>query len=276
VWCVVPEELIAVFHDPLNPSVLIGSRSRTAAEPNERLGGVFCVVALARWGERRVVGGRWPLVFTARSLDFVIVPSEPSQKCSDDVDTNRDNLMKILSSCSYAVLLIACMAVVSLGQVAFSDEPEPATGVKLERLTWKQFKTRLAANKQIKYTVVDAWSTTCGPCKENFPHVLEMHRKYGDKGLAVISLSLDDPTDKAAVAEAERFLKEKKAVFTNVLLDENFGEGFEKLNINAIPAVFVYGPDGKEVKRFTMDDPKNQFTYEDVEKALSALLDGKS
>ena len=40
------------------------------------------------------------------------------------------------------------------------------------------------------------------------------------KGLAVISLSLDDPTDKAAVAEAEKFLKEKKAVFTNVLLDE--------------------------------------------------------
>ena len=48
------------------------------------------------------------------------------------------------------------------------------------------------------------------------------------------------------MAEAEKFLKEKKAAFTNVLLDENFGDGFEKLNINAIPAVFVYGPDGKE------------------------------
>jgi thiol-disulfide isomerase/thioredoxin len=187
--------------------------------------------------------------------------------------TNRYNPMKVL--CFYSVLLIACLAVLSHGKAAFSDEREPANDVKLERLTWKQFQARLAANKQIKYTVVDAWSTTCGPCKENFPHVLEMHRKYGQKGLAVISLSLDDPTDKTAVAEAEKFLKEKKAVFTNVLLDENFGEGFEKLNINAIPAVFVYGPDGKEVKRFTMDDPKNQFTYEDVEKALIALLDGK-
>ena len=96
------------------------------------------------------------------------------------------------------------------------------------------------------------------------------------KGLAVISLSLDDPTDKAAVAEAEKFLKDKKAAFTNVLLDENFGDGFEKLNINAIPAVFIYGPDGKEVKRFTMDDPNNQFTYDEVEKAIVALLDGKT
>jgi len=88
-------------------------------------------------------------------------------------------------------------------------------------------------------------------------------------------LSLDDPTDKAAVAEAERFLKEKKATFTNVLLDENFGEGFDKLNINGIPAVFIFGPDGKEVKRFTMDDPNNQFTYDEVEKAVAHLLDAK-
>jgi hypothetical protein len=77
------------------------------------------------------------------------------------------------------------------------------------------------------------------------------------------------------VAEAERFLNEKKAPFTNILLDENFGDGFEKLNISAIPAVFIYGPDGKEVKRFTMDDPNNQFTYNEVEKAVVALLSAK-
>lgn len=102
-----------------------------------------------------------------------------------------------------------------------------------------------------------------------------MHRKYASKGLAVISLSLDDPSDKAAIDDAEKFLKARKAAFTNILLEENFGDGFEKLKINAIPAVFVYGPDGKEVKRFTMDDPNNQFTYDEVEKAVVALLDGK-
>ena len=53
---------------------------------------------------------------------------------------------------------------------------------------------------------------------------------------------------------------------------KNSGDGFEKLNIGAIPAVFVFGPDGKEVKRFTMDDPNNQFTYDEVEKAVVALL----
>jgi len=183
--------------------------------------------------------------------------------------------MKFCSSLLFAILLVAG---VSFGtpRAALSADKESGSGdaVKLERLTWGQFRQRLA-NKDVKYTMVDAWSTTCGPCKENFPHVMEMHRKYGPKGLSVISLSLDDPSDSAAVTEAERFLKEKKAVITNVLLDESFGEGFEKLNINAIPAVFLFGPDGKEMKRFTMDDPNKHFTYDEVEKAVAALLNAK-
>ena len=51
------------------------------------------------------------------------------------------------------------------------------------------------------------------------------------KGLAVISLSLDDPTDAKAVAEA-KVPREKKAVFTNVLLNEKYGNGFDRLDIN--------------------------------------------
>ena len=95
--------------------------------------------------------------------------------------------------------VLACAAVLSGAAAALSDDSASAADVKLERLNWKQFQARLAADKNIKYTIVDAWSTTCGPCKENFPHLVEMHRKYAKKGLAVISLSLDDPTDKAAV-----------------------------------------------------------------------------
>jgi thiol-disulfide isomerase/thioredoxin len=177
---------------------------------------------------------------------------------------------------SIGILGVAAgLAFLSGNQVAVSDDTGVAGEVKLVRLNWKQLQERLAADKTIKYTLVDAWSTTCGPCKENFPHVLAMHRRFAKKGLAVVSLSLDDPTNKAAVAEAEKFLKEKNSVVTNVLLDEESGEGFEKLNIIAIPAVFIYGPDGKEVKRFTMDDPNNQFTYDEVEKAVADLLDGK-
>jgi thiol-disulfide isomerase/thioredoxin len=183
--------------------------------------------------------------------------------------------MKTKHALFSALVLAIGSAVAADLRSAYSEERAPAGDVKLELLKWTQFQERLA-NKKVKYTIVDAWSTTCGPCKENFPHVVQMHKRFASKGLAVISLSLDDPEDKSAVAEAERFLKQNKAEFTNILLNEGFGEGFEKLNIGAIPAVFVFGPDGKEVKRFTMDDPNNQFTYDDVEKAVVALLGEKS
>lgn len=179
-----------------------------------------------------------------------------------------------------SINLMTVFGLLALGFVAVSgsttagDAPAAAAGkVKLESLKWTEFKQRIAANKTAKFTLVDAWATTCGPCKENFPHLVEMHHKYASKGLAVMSLSLDDPTDAKAVSSAEKFLQEKRAVFTNVLLNEDYGDGFDKLEIAAIPAVFLFGPDGKEVKRFTMDDPNHQFTYEQVEREVKALLE---
>lgn len=167
------------------------------------------------------------------------------------------------------------LTAVLFGATAWIVRGEDAASVKLEALKWPQFLERIAANKAAKFTIVDAWATTCGPCKKNFPHLVEMNHKYAKKGLAVVSLSLDDPSDKNALVDAEKFLKEKKATFTNILLDEELGVGFEKLDIGAIPAVFLYGPGGKEIARFTMDDPNHQFTYDEVEQAVIAVLDGK-
>jgi thiol-disulfide isomerase/thioredoxin len=153
----------------------------------------------------------------------------------------------------------------------------PDGKVELEKVSYNAFLKRVAENPtKARFTMVDAWATWCGPCKENFSHVVQMHQKYADKGLAVASLSFDDPAESKQVEDARSFLLEKKAFFPNYLLDEEFGAGFEKFGVNSIPAVFIYGPDGKEVKRFSWDDPNKQFTYDEVEQAVAALLDGKS
>lgn len=158
-----------------------------------------------------------------------------------------------------------------------SPRADDAPASTLEPLKYDAFVAKLtgARAKNYKYTLVDAWASNCGPCKENFPHLIALHRKYAPKGLQVISLSLDDTSDARAVEEARKFLRAQKATFLNVLLDEDFGVGFEKLDISAIPAVFLYGPDGKLVKKYTMDDPNNQFTYEQVEKDVMALFESK-
>ena len=87
-------------------------------------------------------------------------------------------------------------------------------------------------------------SSTPGPpgavlARRTSPTSSRCTRSIADKGLAVVSLSFDDPAKPKQVDEATEFLTEKKAVFTNFLLDEEYGVGFEKLNISAIPAVFL-------------------------------------
>jgi thiol-disulfide isomerase/thioredoxin len=156
-----------------------------------------------------------------------------------------------------------------------SPHPVPAR-VTFEPIKYEAFLKALAKN-DAKYTIVDCWASWCGPCKENFPHVLDMHKKYGDKGLKVLSLSFDGGTgetelDTQEIASAKAFLTAQKAEITNYLLDEERDMMFERFDILAIPAVFVYDADGKEVKRYTWDDPSNQFTYEQVEKEVAELL----
>jgi thiol-disulfide isomerase/thioredoxin len=205
-----------------------------------------------------------------------LIPKPPSRAIGSAAFSTRESAMKLGIRLLASTLLIVGCSLVGPGNAARSDDGGAEAKVKLERLNWSGFQNRLRENQKIKYTLVDVWSTTCGPCKENFPHVLEMHKKFASKGLQVVSLSLDDPEDSAAVKEAEKFLESKKSTIMNILLDEASSGGFEKLNINTIPAVFLFGPDGKEVRRFTMDDTRNQFTYEEVEKAVSKLLDAKS
>jgi thiol-disulfide isomerase/thioredoxin len=168
----------------------------------------------------------------------------------------------------------AAPAVTPVDLTKVSALAAPADEVSLVPVKFDAMRERIAA-KKAKLTMVDAWATWCGPCKENFPHVVEMNRKYGGEGLNVVSLSLDDPTEPKAVDEATQFLRESKAAFTNFLLDETQEDAFDHLKINGIPAVFLFGPDGKELRRYTMDDPDNQFTYEQVERDVAAMLQGK-
>jgi len=61
---------------------------------------------------------------------------------------------------------------------------------------------------------------------------------------------------------------------SNYLMDEIIPDAFDKLDLLGIPAVYVYGSDGELKQRLTGDDPNNQFTEEDVERAIDEMLSG--
>ena len=44
-------------------------------------------------------------------------------------------------------------------------------------------------------------------CKKEFPHLVEMQKKHGDRGLVVITVSVDPADDKEKVETANDFLR---------------------------------------------------------------------
>lgn len=159
------------------------------------------------------------------------------------------------------------------------DDPE----VKLTVGTWKDVEALVAKNAG-KIVVIDIWSTSCLPCMTEFPHLVEMHRKHGEK-VVCISFNVDYVGIKSKpvatyAKKVEVFLQKHKATCTNILSTMPSDEVFQSLELPSIPAAYVYGTDGKLIKRFDdslhVDGKEEAFTYKDdinplVEKLLQDM-----
>jgi thiol-disulfide isomerase/thioredoxin len=138
---------------------------------------------------------------------------------------------------------------------------EPVT---LRVVKWPALEAHLA-KQHGKVVLIDIWLNTCIPCKKEFPHFVELHRKFAEQGLVCISLNTDEPSEKEIALE---YLKSKKATFDNFLIDEPIPVWQEKLHTNTAPAALIFGHDGKLRKDFGDDE----FTYVEVEKAVVEAL----
>lgn len=94
-----------------------------------------------------------------------------------------------------------------------------------------------AANK---YVLIDFWASWCGPCRKEIPHLKEIYAQNKDKGLGVISISIDK--DDAAWRKA---ISEEKLEWTNIRdTDSSISSSY---HVSAIPALFVVDSEGRLV-----------------------------
>ena len=104
------------------------------------------------------------------------------------------------------------------------------------------FSSIVEANK---YTLLDFWASWCTPCRNAMPEIKKIYEKYGNKGLAVVSLSLD--TDEETWKKAVNDL----GMSWIQLCNPNGGsqEVSQAYGIEFIPTVLIIDKTGKIVSR---------------------------
>ena len=126
----------------------------------------------------------------------------------------------------------------------------------------KRFEQKLSEHKgQVVY--IDFWASWCKPCRQSFPWMNAIQKKYKAQGLKVITINID--SDKS---NADDFLKEYPAEF-EVVYDPK-GKLARKFKLKGMPNSFIVDRKGKLVSTHVGFNDKKQQSFENEILALLA------
>jgi DsbE subfamily thiol:disulfide oxidoreductase len=133
-----------------------------------------------------------------------------------------------------AATLAALVAGTGLGSAARADDKamakSPAPAWVLEDVNGKKVSSDQFDGKVV---VIDFWATWCPPCRAEIPGYIELQKKYGDQGLAIVGISLDQQ----GPGVVKRFMAKHGINYAIVMGDEAVVEAFG--GVEGIPTTFI-------------------------------------
>jgi cytochrome c biogenesis protein CcmG, thiol:disulfide interchange protein DsbE len=97
-----------------------------------------------------------------------------------------------------------------------------------------------------QFVYVDFWASWCAPCRQSFPWMNTLQRKFQDKGLHIIAINLDESDDPNSPA-IRGFLAKAPANFK--IAFDPAGVTPRAYGVLGMPTSFLIGKDGKVIFR---------------------------
>ncbi len=110
---------------------------------------------------------------------------------------------------------------------------------------------------------LDFWASWCIPCLKSFPFMEQLNQKYGDRGLVVIAVGLDEDRD-----DLMAFL-EKTPPVSFVVAHNNKGDIATRYDVQVMPSTYLIGRDGKIKLRHLGFDSRDE---EKIQKIIESTF----
>lgn len=121
------------------------------------------------------------------------------------------------------------------------DALQTAPDFKLKNLDGQEVSLSQYRGRTV---VLDFWATWCPPCRMSIPELVHLQKEYREKGLVVIGISLDDPSESSNL-----FLKAFKQKFsmnyTVLRYDAQVMKDYFGKESPAIPTMFLIDQEGR-------------------------------
>lgn len=129
-----------------------------------------------------------------------------------------------------ATLALAAAAAVAAPAAAKDLPPKPAPAFQLPQRGGTAPVSLESLRGQV--VMINFWASWCGPCRQEFPLLDQMYRKYRPMGFTLLGVNVEpDPKD------AERFLKQTPVSFPILLDKEN--KVSQLYGVNAMPSTVL-------------------------------------
>ncbi len=157
-----------------------------------------------------------------------------------------------------AALVALLLAIQPSAAPAKSEARKPAPAWELKDVEGKVVKL---SDFKGRVVILDFWATWCPPCRAEIPGFVALQKQYGEKGLTIIGVSLDEKGPKVV----KPFMKKYSINYPIVMGDTKTQNAYG--GIEGIPTTFVIDGDGMIVSKHVGFAEKSVF-----EKELKPLL----